>query len=280
MEDIHDYFGIDEAALLGEGGEAEVYALDDERVVRIHRPGTPEGAIRRRKDLLDELGRRADRVRFRIPAVLELVVRDGRFASIEHRLPGKPMLAVLGEAVADRRQLLRSYMNAAREVAELTPPRDWYGDLVREEPIRTRSFLEYILARAHDSLLAAGEEFANVRVLDIADAMIDAPRSLVHMDFFPGNVLVEGGAVAAVLDFSVVSIIGDRRIDPIAAAIYLEPEITPTATDEDRRFARTWLEANELLPLYDPVKRWLAAFWSPARDDESLHRWCRSVLLG
>lgn len=279
MEDIHDYFGVDDAALLGEGGEAQIYALDDERVVRIHRPGVPQGAIQRRVDLLAELGRRADRVRFRIPVVLEWVERDGRFASIEERLPGRSMLAVLGEEIGDRRHLLRSYLNAAKQVAELTPPRDWYGDLVREEPIRTKSFLEYILARAHDSLNAAGEEFASVKVLDIADAMVEAPRSLVHMDFFPGNVLVDGEDVAAVLDFSVVSIIGDRRLDPVAAAIYLDREITPTATDEDRRFARTWLEANELLPLYDPVRRWLAAFWSPAGDDEALHRWCRSVLL-
>jgi aminoglycoside phosphotransferase (APT) family kinase protein len=99
------------------------------------------------------------------------------------------------------------------------------------------------------------------------------------MDAFPGNMLVEGGTVTAVLDFGTVSIVGDRRLDPLAAAAYLAPLITPTATDSDLSVAREWLAGRGLDDLYEAAQRWIAAFWSIARDDLRLHQWCRSILL-
>ena len=90
--------------------------------------------------------------------------------------------------------------------------------------------------------------------------------------------LGEGEAITAVLDFGVVALVGDRRLDPLAAVAYLAPDITPAASDSDRAVADEWLAEADLAALYPPARRWLAAFWSVARDDVRLHDWCRSVL--
>jgi hypothetical protein len=72
---------------------------------------------------------------------------------------------------------------------------------------------------------------------------------------------------------------GDRRLDPLAAAAYLDLPITPAATDRDRGTAQEWLAEQGLGELYAPARRWLAVFSSAAMDDPPLDRWCRLVLL-
>ena len=72
--------------------------------------------------------------------------------------------------------------------------------------------------------------------------------------------LGDGSAVTAVLDFGVIALVGDRRLDPLAAVAYLAPNITPTANPTDRALAREWLAERGLAELYEPARRWLAAF--------------------
>ena len=51
-----------------------------------------------------------------------------------------------------------------------------------------------------------------------------------------------------------------RRLDPLAAAAYLDPRITRAATDRDRGTAREWLPEQGLSEPYAPARRWLAMF--------------------
>jgi hypothetical protein len=43
--------------------------------------------------------------------------------------------------------------------------------------------------------------------------------------------------------------------------------------------AQEWLAERGLEELYGATRRWLAAFWSFARDDAALFGWCQRVLL-
>ena len=92
--------------------------------------------------------------------------------------------------------------------------------------------------------------------------------------------LTDGARISAVLDIGPTSVAGDRRLDPIAAAAYLaSPEITPAATAADVEVAMSWLRAAGLHELFEPARRWLAAFWSAAVDDPRVLAWCRTVLV-
>jgi hypothetical protein len=274
-------FGVGSDALLGSGGEASVYALDHDRVLRVHHRGTSREGVEGRRALLSELGKSAARVPFAVPTVLDTTACEGRFVTIEPRLPGRPLTETLGESSGDDRvSLVRAYLDAAAAIGDLVIRRPWYGELSDAGAIRTETFREYLEKRAARSLSGAGREFGGIDPRELAAALPEpAQAALVHMDAFPGNMLAEHGQVTAVLDFGTVSIVGDRRLDPLTAAAYLAPLITPTATDSDLRVARQWLADRGLDDLYEPALRWIAAFWSVARDDLRLHRWCRSILL-
>jgi hypothetical protein len=269
-------------ALLGRGGEALVYALDADHVARIYHPGTNRAAVDARAALLQELAGSAHRVPFAIPTVIETLGFDAWIVTLERRLPGRPLNEVLGEAVGfTRTTLIHAYLNAAARIGDLIAARPWYGDLVGGSgAIRTSTFGEYLAQRAAHSLAAAGKEFARVDPQALAAALPEpSSAALVHLDAFPGNMLSDGEGITAVVDFGVVAIVGDRRFDPLSAAAYLTPAITPTATDEDRRIAYRWLENQDLAHLFIPAQRWIAAFWSFAYDDEPLYKWCQSILL-
>jgi Ser/Thr protein kinase RdoA (MazF antagonist) len=271
---------IDPDSWLGRGGEANVYALDASRVARVHHPGTAPRAVASRASLLAELAKSTSAVPFRIPDVLETVEVHGCIVTIESRLPGRFLAELLREARGSRRlALIHSYMDSANRIGDLVLAGSWYGDLAGESPIRTHSFREYLRLRAEANLAAAGPAFRGVDAAALAAALPEPTRpSLVHNDLFPANVLAEGDAVTAVLDFGTISIQGDRRQDPVTAAIFLEPAFSPTAIDADRRAAAEWLEANELADLHEPVRRWLAAYWSAARSAPRLVDWSLSVL--
>jgi aminoglycoside phosphotransferase (APT) family kinase protein len=275
-------FGLSPDALLGRGGEAWVYALDAKRVLRVHHAGTPAETVEARQLLLTELAAGAERVPFAIPEVLDTSSVGGRIATIEGRLPGRPAMRVLEELRGEARaSLLRAHLDAAAQIGDLPLERPWFGDLLQPAPIRRPTSRAYLEERAARSLAGAGPGFEKLDAAALAEALCEPERRcLVHLDAFTGNMLATGETISAVLDFGVVAIAGDRRLDPLAAVAYLATEITPCATPADRAVAAEWLAEQGLAPLYEPARRWLAAFWSIARDDLALHRWCRAVLLG
>jgi hypothetical protein len=273
--------GIESGARLGFGGEATVFALNDERVARVHRPGTERATVEARAALLEELGQSAREVPFLIPSVLSIDAVEDALVTTERRLPGRALSQVLAESQGQARaSLIHAYLEAAAAVGDLVIERPWFGELLAPDPLRTRTFGEFLRERIRPSLSAAGEDFAAVDGDELAAALPEPDEGrIVHLDVFPGNMMSEGGVITAILDFSVVSLVGDRRLDPLLAAVYLAPQISPEASDEDRAVAREWLDARGLGELFVPVERWSAAYWSGAVDDGSLHNWCRSVLL-
>lgn len=87
-------FGVAPDALLGHGAEAWVYALDDDRVLRVLRDGGRKADVLRRMALVEGLAL-AQPV-YRLPEVLDVGEVAGRTYAIERRLPGRSMLEELG----------------------------------------------------------------------------------------------------------------------------------------------------------------------------------------
>ena len=273
-------FDVPADALLGIGGEACVYALDAERIVRVHHAGTRAASVSNRSELLRELAQSAGLVPFAIPQVLDTVEVEARIVTVERRLPGRTLIDVLGEASGEARAtLLRAYMQAAAELGELTAARPWYGELCQVAPIRTQTFREYLKRSAARSFAAGGALFAHIGAAALASALPEPETpAFVHLDAYPGNMLADGEKISAVIDFGVIAIVGDRRLDPLSAAMYLTPLITPTATDADRSVAAEWLRASGIDAMFSDARRWVAAFWSFAADDARLGQWCIEVL--
>jgi hypothetical protein len=91
--------------------------------------------------------------------------------------------------------------------------------------------------------------------------------------------MTDGRCITAVLDVGPACVVGDVHFSPVAAAVYLSaPPITPSATPRDMQIANAWLRGHNLGELFDPVRYWLAAYWSFAVNDPKVLAWCHSVL--
>jgi Ser/Thr protein kinase RdoA (MazF antagonist) len=274
--------GVDPLALLGRGGEATVYALDDERVARVLRHPDRAGVQHRRALVAELLTGGAP---FALPEILDVGEVDGRVFTIERRLPGRPLRDVLAatDAGAARDELVERYLEAAQALGHLhLRSRGWFGELIglEGEALRAPAWRGFLAVRAARSLAHAGWVGASPVPARLADGLPDVRNgAFVHLDVCAANVLVDGGAVTAVLDIGPTAVVGDAAMNALTAAVHLAaPEITPAVRPRDVAVARSWLRSTGLDDRFEPARRWLAAYWSFATDDVPLQSWCRSVL--
>jgi len=274
-------FGVAPNALLGHGGEAWVYALDDDRVLRILGVGGRKADVLGRMALVEELA--LSQPPYRLPEVLDVGEIDNRTYAIERRLPGRSMLEELARIEGSARErLIEAYLDTSASLGDLhLPANAGFGDLIADDSIVAPTWRAYLEARAARNLAKSTPELRQVDPVAIADGLPDASTpSFVHLDAFAGNFLTDGVRITAVIDIGASSLAGDRRLDPIASAVYLsDPYLTPTATAHDLDVALAWLRTQGLAEWLEPGRRWLAAYWSFEADDPQAIAWCSDVLL-
>jgi len=279
-QDILAQLGFPTARLLGSGSEATVYALPKARVLRLMKPGARLADAEARAHLLAKISAGGSHLPFVTPHVQSIERIDERIAVIEPLLPGTPASETLTKQAGEQRRLLIcNYLNAAETIADITLTAEYFGPLMGETALRAPSWSLFLRKRLEQGLQSCP---ADLRAAVSAAMAVELPEperaSLVHLDYFPANVLADQTAITAVLDFGASSIMGDRRMEAWSAVAYLDPELSPTANENDRITARTWLAERDLMTDYPRAKRWLAAYWSFAADDASLMAWCRRVL--
>jgi len=279
---VLQHLGVAADAMLGHGGEAWVYALGGDRVVRVLHDGGRADDVRRRQALVDELSRGEPALA--LPEMIAVDELDGRVFAIERRLHGRSVLDALRHSYgAERNRLIEAHLAAAAALGDLRlEPRGGFGDLVASEPIMTTTWRAYLERRAAVNLARSTPDLHAIDPVGLATAMPDTTEAaFVHVDAFAGNMLTDGERITAVLDIGPTSIAGDRRLDPLASAVYLTSrEITPTSRPGDADVITSWLRAVRLDDWFEPTRRWLAAYWSFALDDLPLTAWVRTVLLG
>lgn len=277
-------FGISAADELGRGGEAVVYALDADRVLRIyHGSDASIDDVERRNALLSQLHTENEHFPYALPEPLDVGSDGDRVFSIERRLSGVPLINALDDASPERRRsLIASYMDAAWAFGTLSlSDCRSFGDLCRDDAVIATSGRDYLARRIVAS--AEGSEFmaldADMIVDDLGElATNDAEAGLAHLDYFAGNIMVSEDRVTAIIDLGYSTVRSHRALTALVAAAYLVPRISPPARAADRAVAVDWLAERGLAHLLDPVTRWLAAYWLFVRDDPTLSAWCGEVL--
>jgi putative membrane protein len=286
---ILDRYGVGPEAFLGHGGEADVYALDAERVVRLHRnadPAAAGGYVRRIAGLYDGLDRGA--VPFALPRVLEVHEEEVAW-SIEQRLPGRPLDAMLERLTGDdRRRAIRGYVDGAADLASLGVPRgfgDGYGELFTEEMLRADTWSELLAARLTLQLdrstpvlreAVPALDRAAERIIAVARAEPATGRTLVHGDYFPGNVLLgDDLRVASVFDFGWLTVVGDPTHDVRSAVAFWA--VRPWSQPGDRESLLA-AAGRHLGPDAAALVARTVAFeqlrFAFVAEDPHLHAWC------
>jgi len=231
---------------LGSGGEATVYTRDDAEVVRVFRgdPG-PEGTE------LANLYRRwasppnAAERGFDLPTVLDDGFTHGLHWQILARIPGTEVAKLLTHISPSRRgELLAAYLRASTEIAAIDSA-PAYGTLLGgrvfaswAECLRDRLTVPSAELRVRLAASVAGFDDVAARFDADLDGLYDGPARLVHVDYFPGNVMAtdsgDGFHVTGVLDFASHSLFGDPRLDVVGAVLMADMLTDVTAAEKHR----------------------------------------------
>ena len=279
-------YGLGLGDELGHGGEAHVYALDAHRVLRVHRH---EAAVhvRRLAEFYATLDRPA--VPYARPEVLE-VHGDGAVSwSIERRLPGRALDGVIGALQgSDRSVALTAYVDGAAAFRALGLPSGWpggCGELFTDEALHADRWGDLLAAslgrqldQARGILEGTVPRLDDVRSRVLGEARLEAAtqRSLVHGDWFPGNVLVgDDLRVSAAFDLGWLTVVGDPDHDVRSAVVFFEvrPWLQPGDADVLVAAARRHLGPQAAEEI-DRTRRFEQARFAFVDEDEHVHTWC------
>lgn len=286
-------FGIPDADPLGSGQESRVYPLDEDRVLRIYRPGHESA-----DQLVDQLERAyrtyaQQQIGIELPQILESGHAAGRFYTVDRRLSGSPLTRWLPSAPIDRRrQTLIGYLQAATVLGRLPIPEPTFGRLFGSH---TRSFAT-LPELIRDQLVEA-QQLIRRQGRDLPDGVVDrvvgdlhsreCVPALVHGDYCPGNVFgteVDGRMqVTGVAAFSPHTLAADPLMDVAGAITLLELE------DYDEAAAdASWMHEqaigmladrfapSDLEHWLDVYRRYYAIYFS---IDDRVYPWAMSLLL-
>jgi aminoglycoside phosphotransferase (APT) family kinase protein len=183
-----------------------------------------ERSVEAEAQLLQELGKLGLNRRFEaIPDVVELVEFEGRTALVMTAVPGTPMTTSYFA--------WRHTRDPARVAADFTAAGEWLAALqaaTAQGPtaVDLDGGVAALLAGrfSEDQELEADlDRLAELNGRLSADAV---PRTLVHGDFWPGNLLLENGRVTGVVDWEAGSTSGEPLRDLVrfglAYALYLD----------------------------------------------------------
>jgi putative membrane protein len=284
-------FGIGRDRLLGSGGESEVFALDEQRVLRLYR--RPHAPSDRTVDQLRHLfaGWEEIDVGLEVPKILEVGQRSGRFFTVDRRFSGQCLSPWLAHAEpGQRRQALTSFLDATERLHRLPSPIPGFARLVGEQAPRQFGSLGELLhtmlagpvqtsrAQLEQDLPEVAEVWARLHA-DLAQRVVTP--ALVHGDVCPPNTYLtlrgERWEVTGIGDFSPHTVNGDPLMDIAGAVAFLELERYAEAAEDS-----AWLEAlavqrggPEVTHWIDVYRRFYGFYFSDSFDfDPALYAWC------
>nr|WP_255512617.1 phosphotransferase [Kribbella steppae] len=224
--------GVGDVRVVGEGTNNASYFVGDEFVLRVHRNSAAP-------DYEHAVLRALGGLSFAVP--VPLVAEDGSTvvrrvvggemvtASLSRRIPGEHprrgdvvRAEFCGDALAELDEAL-----VELDPATLPPRHVWDGDLTKVHP-RVADLDELVA-----SLEGAERREQVARIFAVVQPARDLPQSIIHADFGPTNVLMEGTRVTAILDFEAAGP-GYRAMDLAAGLWSFGHHAWPGATDAFR----------------------------------------------
>ncbi|HZA32242.1 MAG TPA: PH domain-containing protein [Propionibacteriaceae bacterium] len=284
-------FGTSRDQLLGSGGESEVFAIDEQRVLRIYRRAhdPSDKTVEQIRQLLASW--EDANIGLEVPKVISLGQHDGRFYTVDRRFSGRCLSPWLAQAqIGERREALSNYLDATRRLRQLPSPIPGFARLVGQQAPQQFSSLGHLLHHMLEGpvRISRGQlerDLPNVAQVwdrlhaDLTERVVTP--ALVHGDVCPANTYIdcrsERWVISGIGDFSPHTVNGDPMMDIAGAVIFLELEPYPEAAADS-----AWLEASEVQRAGAEVSHWIEVYrrfygfyFSDAfRFDPVLYAWC------
>ena len=238
--------------LIHKGMEAEVYAMGTDAVLKLYSGTTELVYLTALQFFYDSLS--WSTLSYCLPDIQMVAAEDGICLTVERRLPGTPMSAILQQLTREQMDsLMQAYLTSALELTSVhIPPEFDRYKLFDAEGLsrRTQGDWHYFLARFLDHKLIQVASYLEKDVTDFVAkvqqlyGILSQPYTgdyrLIHGDFFPGNLLIdETHRVTALLDFGLFTMYGDYLFDIATGWIFFDMYDQLKASIRERYLAMT-----------------------------------------
>lgn len=229
--------GASDAQLLGEGVEAWIYDLDEQRVVRIYKKNYL-GLSRQLaafQSFYNSLHENTNE--FAIPRILSIGEHNDTVYTIDRKFAGRSLAQELVDQSPETTQsLLISYITIAEHIGSLNKAYSFFGEILQVNPLRANTWPQYIMEKTTAAYASADASLkkdvkdmpAVISYMETEVAIVADVKKpvLVHGDFNATNVLVDSNHKSwAVMDFGGLTVAGDRRMDLASALVgFMEEE--------------------------------------------------------
>ena len=223
---ILDKYNLSASDFLGSGMEAEVYAYGNDKVLEFYNDRSDfnkQRILKRFYSLMD-----SGHLSYELPYIYDTFEEHDILVTIEKRIEGSNMQGILSEMDdTELNKLMETYLNAAIELKTVSIESDFEGltlfnnmgiasskingwfDLLKEMILKKRGELAFYFNR---DVVNFDAKFK--RLLEFLSSEYKGEYSLIHGDFYPGNLLIDKNReVTGLIDFGWMTMYGDYLFD-------------------------------------------------------------------
>lgn len=267
--------------------EADVYARDASTVLKVYRRPDVLPDLRALQRFYETLDGRA--LPFALPRIIAIEVEDGCVATVERRIDGAPMAALLpGIAPARLDALIAATFDALLHMrsVRLTSPlgrRKLFDTAGISATNDWHAFLRRFIAEASARLAPFfGRDVwdwdaKRARITRQFSRPYAGTEALIHGDVFPGNLLMVDRRLTGVIDFGIMTMWGDPLWDIATCCAFFDMYDELGLDARERCFRAATHRLGNVLPMLHRYILVYSIVGADAYDPtcaDAHYRWC------
>lgn len=223
---ILDKYNVTKSDFFGSGMEAEVYAYDNNKVLKLYNDMSDTNKQNTLKIFYSNLN--SSSLSYELPFIFDTFVENDILVTIEKRIEGSNLQSVFSDLnYNEQNKMMETYLNANIELksvktkynlegftlfndnqVSLLKINNWF-DLLKEIIFRKQKELEPYFKKD-----VVNYDAKVNRLVENLSLGYEGEYSLIHGDFYPGNLMVnKSGMVTGLIDFGLMTMYGDNLFD-------------------------------------------------------------------
>ncbi|RXZ01755.1 hypothetical protein DMO16_20065 [Fictibacillus sp. S7] len=223
---ILDRFNITQSNFLGSGMEAGVYALSDHKVLKVYNHMSDLNKQWSLKEFY--AGINSDGLGYELPYIYDVFLENGILVTTEKRIEGSNMRSLLSDmSFNEQSKMMKIYLKAHLDLQQIKGKSTIKGFVLFDGPgissIKIDNWYDVLKEKIRQKTPELMRYFKRDIVeyerklndlMKILSKEYKGEYSLIHGDFFPGNLLINTSSqVRGLIDFGLMTMYGDPLFD-------------------------------------------------------------------